>query len=148
MGRVVLPPCCLLGLRRSSPGVHRLDGRAKGYLQKDLGRHPPPGLLLANAPIPMQAAANPQLFSQGGRPQSLVGSLLSSLDPGVHKDLFVPSKSLCFPHSVEVLYQIPLSFKVRFTGDSQPLCRITRLRSLTWGLELCSSVKTSLELLI
>ena len=62
MGRAVLPPCCLLGLRWSSPGVHRLDGRAKGYLQKDLGRHPPPGLLLANAPIPMQAAANPQLF--------------------------------------------------------------------------------------
>ena len=31
--------------------------------------------------------------------------------------------------------QIPLSFKVRFPGDSQFLCWIPRLESLMWGLE-------------
>ena len=31
--------------------------------------------------------------------------------------------------------QILLSFKVRFLGDSQSLCRILRLESLMWGLE-------------
>ena len=32
--------------------------------------------------------------------------------------------------------QIPLAFKVRFPGDSQSLCRIPRLGSLLWALEL------------
>ena len=31
--------------------------------------------------------------------------------------------------------QIPLSFKIRFPGDSQSLCWIPRLGSLMWGLE-------------
>ena len=31
--------------------------------------------------------------------------------------------------------QIPLVFKVRFPGDSQSLCQIPRLGSLTWASE-------------
>ena len=31
--------------------------------------------------------------------------------------------------------QIPLTFKVRFPGDTQSLCQIPRLGSLLWGLE-------------
>ena len=31
--------------------------------------------------------------------------------------------------------QIPLTFKARFPGDSQSLCPVPRLGSLTWGLE-------------
>ena len=41
--------------------------------------------------------------SQAGLAQSFVGSLLFPLGPGVHKVLFVPSKSLCFHSPVEVL---------------------------------------------
>ena len=32
--------------------------------------------------------------------------------------------------------QIPLAFKVKFSGCSQPLCQITRLGNLLWALEL------------
>ena len=57
--------------------------------------------------------------SQGGLTQSLVRSLLLS---GVHKILFVPSKSL-FPLVLWKFYnQILLSFKVSFPGGS--LCWI------------------------
>ena len=37
--------------------------------------------------------------------------------------------------------QIPLTFKVRFPGDSQSLCQSPRLESLLWGLELLQQCK-------
>ena len=44
-------------------------------------------------------------------------------------------KSL-FPSVLWKAYnQIPLALKARFPGDSQSLCRIPRLGSLTWGSE-------------
>ena len=42
---------------------------------------------------------------------------------------------VCIPSPVQVLYQVLLTFKVRFPGDSQALCWIPRLGSL-WDLEL------------
>ena len=58
----------------------------------------------------------------------------SLLCPGVHKALFVPPKNLC-PVLWQFCNQIALTFKVRFSGDSQSLCQIPRLGSLLWGLE-------------
>ena len=57
------------------------------------------------------------------------------LGPGAHKVLFVPSKSV-FPVLWKFCNQIPLASKVRFPGESQSLCRIPRLGSLLWALEL------------
>ena len=49
--------------------------------------------------------------------------------------MFVPSKSqICFPQ-YRGSHQTLLAFKVRFPGDSQSLCQIPRLGSLTWDLE-------------
>ena len=58
------------------------------------------------------------------------------------------------PPSLESLFssvlwncdQIPLAFKVRFPGDSQCLCQIPRLGSLTWGSEPSQHWRTSLVL--
>jgi len=54
------------------------------------------------------------------------------LGPDAHKVLFLISKSL-FPQSCN---QIPLAFKVKFSGGSQSLCQITRLGNLLWALKL------------
>ena len=57
------------------------------------------------------------------------------LGPGVHKDLFVPPKSL-FPLAC---VRIPLVSKVKFPGGSQSLYQIPRLGNLFWVLELNSA---------
>ena len=105
-------------------------------------------------PSPRQADANPQLFKGPSNTSrevglSLLGGLCSFPWPLVCMMFCLCPLRVCVsPSLVEVLYQILLSFKVRFTGDSQSLFWITRLSSLTWGLELCNSVKTYLGLLI
>ena len=38
--------------------------------------------------------------------------------------------------------QVPLTFKVRFPGDSQSLCQSSRLESLLWGVELLQQWET------
>ena len=48
---------------------------------------------------------------------------------------------LCCPRVIspvlwKVCNQIPLVFKVKFSGGSQSLCQISRLGSLLWALEL------------
>ena len=58
------------------------------------------------------------------------------LAPGVYKVLLASSKSLYFPSPRTFCYQIPLTFKVRFSGDSKSLCWVTSLGRLTWGSEL------------
>ena len=111
---------------------------------------PLPGMLLLVPPSPQRAAANPHLHR---RPSNTKVSLVQSLGQGVgggghccfplglgaHKILFVCASqefSLCFPPVLWKSYnQIPLAFKVRFPGNSQFLCRIFKLRSLTWGSE-------------
>ena len=57
------------------------------------------------------------------------------LSPGVHKVLFVSSKSV-FPVLWKFCNQIPLASKVKFPGGSQFLCWILRLGNLLWTLEL------------
>ena len=57
------------------------------------------------------------------------------LSPGVHKVLFVSSKSV-FPALWKFCNQIPLASKVKFPGGSQFLCWILRLGNLLWSLEL------------
>lgn len=64
------------------------------------------------APTPRQASADPtppQETLTASLDQSLVGTLLLLLDPGVHKVLSVPSRSLslCFPSPVEALQSNP-----------------------------------------
>ena len=44
-------------------------------------------------------------------------------------------QSLCHPVLWKSYNQIPLALKVRFPRDSQSLCQIPRLRSLTQGSE-------------
>ena len=113
-----------------------------------------PGLPLANAPIPTAGCCQPKALqgalkhSQGGRPQSLGGHCSFPCFLVGARLCWCPLRGGVSPSLVEVLYRILLSFKVRFTGDSLSLCWLTRLSSLTWGLDLCNSVKTSLGLLI
>ena len=82
-----------------------------------------------------QATVNPRLqptvqetsgYSQASLAQSLWGHCCLLLGPGVHKIFFVPSK----------IRQIPLAFKVKFSGGSQSLCQIPKLGNLLWVLEL------------
>ena len=96
-----------------------------------------PGLLLLPVPLStQQTTADPRLRR---RPSSTRRQVWLSLpSPGswctqgfvcaLHKSLF-PQGPWKFCN------QIPLSFKVRFPGDSQSLCQILRLGSLMWGLE-------------
>ena len=67
--------------------------------------------------------------------QSPVGSQILSSESWCVQDLLVPSKTGIFPPVLWKSYnQIPLAFKVRFPGDSQSLCWIPRLESLTEDL--------------
>ena len=73
---------------------------------------------------------------QAGLAQSLVESLL--LSPGfwcTQGFVCALQKSLFPPALWKLCNQIPLTFKVRFPGDSQFLCQILRLGSLMWSLE-------------
>ena len=49
---------------------------------------------------------------------------------------FCPSRTSFPPVLWKYCNQILLTFKVTFSGDSQPLCWIPRLGSLLWGLEI------------
>ena len=55
-------------------------------------------------------------------------------------------ESLFLPVLWKSCDQIPLAFKVRFPGDSQRLCQIRWLGSLTWGSEPLQQWRTSLVL--
>ena len=81
--------------------TQRLCGGANSdLLQEDLGHMPClPGRLLRGPLSPWQGAAHHACaetlaHSQGGRLSLLWRSLLLSLGPGVHRDLFASSKSL------------------------------------------------------
>ena len=74
--------------------------------------------------------------TQANLAQSLVGSLLLSPGSYMHKILFVPSNSFCFSSPWKFCNQILLTFRVRFSGDTQSLFQIPTLGSLLCGLEL------------
>ena len=99
-------PSSLFGLRQPSPGVYRIHDRANGNLfQEHLCQHMPPSTAAASAPDPVAGHCQHTPLqkvlkhSQTGLTQSLLGPLLLSPGSGVHKVLFVPFKSLCFPQS-------------------------------------------------
>ena len=73
-----------------------------------------------------------------------------SLSLGAHNVFFcvcaLQAWSLFLPVLWKSCDQIPLAFKVRFPGDSQRLCQIPWLGSLTWGSEPLQQWRTSLVL--
>ena len=88
-----------------SPGVDKLFGRATGDLQEDLCQHAPPTTAAASSPVLTAGHCQPHLHWRPSDAHRQVWlSLLwcpcsFPLGPGVHKILFVPSKSLCLPQS-------------------------------------------------
>ena len=89
-------PSLLFDLRSTYAGGNEDNGN---HLQKVSCRHcyiqcPQPG----SRPLPTHTSAGDSWTFTGSLDQSLVGSLLLSPGPGVHKVLFVPSKGL-FPQS-------------------------------------------------
>ena len=84
----------------------------------------------------IQASAGGLQLSQAGLAPFPVESLL--LSPGswsTQHFVCVFQKSLFPPVLWMVCNQIPLTFKVRFPGDSLSFCQIPGLGSLTWGSE-------------
>ena len=83
-------------------------------------------------------------LSQAGLAQSLVGSL--RLSPLMcTRSCFCLQESLLPPVLWKSCNEIPVTFKVRFLGESESPCQIPSLGSLLWGLEPhCNSERTSL----
>ena len=133
------PPVVWLWLRSNCGGV---NGGDDDLLQKDLCQHASaPRPVAFSAPDPVAGHCRAMLpletsgRSQASLAQSPVGSLLLPSGSWWAQGLFVPSESL-FPVLWKFGNQIPLASKVRFPGESQSLCRIPRLGSLLWALEL------------
>ena len=132
-------PSSLFGLRQPSPGVYRIHDRANGNLfQEHLCQNAvPPKIAVASAPDPVKATVDPQFHRDS---QTLIGKL-SALFCGVTVPfpwVLVPTNvCLCPPKSVSPVvwkfcYQILLTLKGRFPGDSLSPCQIPRFRSLNW----------------
>ena len=64
----------------------------------------------------------------------LLGHCSFLLGPGTHKVFLCPQNSVS-PVLWKFWNQIPLAFKVKFSGGSQPLCQIPRLGNLFLALE-------------
>ena len=100
------------------------------------------GLLLSVPPFPQQAPANTHLCRRPSNTHRQVwlsllwGHCSFPLGPGTQDFVCALQESLFPPVLWNLCSQIPLTFKVRFPGDSQSLGQISRLGSLTWGLEL------------
>ena len=99
----------------------------------------------SSAPIPVVSPCWPTPHTPR-RPSNTSRSLLfrlvwdhgsSPLCLGAHKICLCPPilESLFTPVLCKSYNQIPLAFKARFHGDSQSLCWIPMLGSLTWGSE-------------
>ena len=133
---VVLSPCLLFGLRQHSSGIYGLHSRVK-----DLCQRAPLGPLLLVPPSPQQASANPHLHRRLSNNTSRWvcfslpwGHCSFSLALDAQKNLFVPFPKMetLFPSLLwKSCNQISLAFKVKFPGDSQSICWIPRLGSLT-----------------
>ena len=101
-----------------------------------------PRLLYSVHPTTQQATIDPCLHhrllrhSQASLAQSLVGSLLLSPGSWYAQGFVCALEESVSPVLWKFCNQIPLAFKVKFSGCSQPLCQITRLGNLLWALEL------------
>ena len=103
---VVCPSCQLFSLRLPSAEVYGFYGRDSSDLQEDFHQEAPSRTAVASAPIPTASCCCPipqqdtLQYQQVDLVQSSVGSLMLSLGLGVHKILFVPSRSgICLPQS-------------------------------------------------
>ena len=142
MGGVVLPLCQLPGLWQPSPGVYELCVGLMATSKRTYAKRRFPGLL----PVPSSLRKPLLTHTSTGDPPTLAGSC-DSVSCGVTAPflwvLVCARFGLC-PPRLESLFplvlwkscnQIPLTFKVRFPEDSQSLCPVPRLGSLTWGSE-------------
>ena len=157
MGRAVLPPSLLSGLRWPSPGVHRLYCRAIGNLQENLHWDISPRNTATSSPVPVVGLCQhtPQKktlrHSHVGLAQSPVGSVFLSFQPWCAQSFVYVCQEwcLCFPQSCEGSWsQIPLAFKIRFPGHSQPLGCISWLGSLMWGLGPSQQCKDFFDVIV
>ena len=98
--------------------------------------------LVFSAPDPAAGHCRPMSLpetpghSQASLGQSLVGSLLLSPGSCFVKGFVSALQESVFPVLWKYCNQIPLASKVKFPGDSQSLCRISRLGNLLCVLEL------------
>ena len=106
-------------------------------------------VLLYSVPLtPCQAIVEPTslLETPGHSQASLTWSLVRSLllSPGSWcAQGFVCALQESFPPVLwKFCNQIPLAFKVKFTGGFQSLCWVPRLGNVLWILELCNRVRT------
>ena len=135
-------PGSFFGLRRPSPLVFGLCGLVNGDLQEDLCQRGPSQTAAASSPIPVVSPCQPTPPRETLQQQQVLVQYPWShcsfpLSLGAHRALFVPSKTgvSVSPGLRKSCNQILLAFKVRFSGDSQSLCRSLRLGSLTWDSE-------------
>ena len=113
-----------------------------------------PGLLLSVSLTPQQATVDPHLHQRLPNTQRQFGWVSCGVTAPLSWVLVCTRFCLCPPRvSVSpVLWkfsnQIPLTFKVRFPGDSQSLCQIPRLRSLLGGLELSQQCENFSDIIV
>ena len=100
-----------------------------------------PGLLLPVSLTPQQAgncqpmpAQETPKHSQEGLAQFLVG--VTAPLPWCAQGYFYSLQVSLLPSVLrKFCIQILMTFKVRFSGDSQSVCQVSRLGNLTWGQE-------------
>ena len=129
-------PGKLFGLRQPSPGVYGLYGRVNGKLQEVLCQGGP-SRPAASAPDPADTPpGRPSSTSRQSWFSLLWGHCSPSFGSWCVQDFVCAfqDQSLFSPILWKSCRPIPLSFKAKFPGDSQSLCWIRRLGSLTWGL--------------
>ena len=96
-------------------------------------------------PLPTHASAKDPPTHRQVWLSLLWGHCSFPLGPGVHKILCPPRVSVS-PSLVGVLESNPLSFKVRFPGES--LRQIPWLESLMWGLELSQQCEQFFSIIV
>ena len=98
-----------------------------------------PGLLLSVTLTWRQGRPSPPLrtpeHTQASLTQSLVGSLLLSSGFWCAQGFMCALQESVSPVLWKFCNQIPLTFKVRFHGNSQALCQMPRLGNLLWDLK-------------
>ena len=137
------PPCWLFGLRWPSTGAYRLFGGANGGLRAGLCQGVLPRTSAASVLVPTVSHSHPPPLQetlhhqQVGVVQSPMGSLLLPLVPVLSLLCVCPPRveSLFSPVLSKSCNQIPLAFKIWFSGNSFSHCWTPRLGSLTWDSE-------------
>ena len=104
-------------------------------------RPQPPGLLLSVTLTWWRATVDPHLYwvlldTHRQVWLSLLGVTAPFFRVLVCTGFYVCPPRVCFPVLWKFCDQIPLTFKVRFHGDSQALCQMPRLGNLLWDLKL------------